>query len=80
MFLLLIIGTILEMAGLGILVPTIALLMTPDISAKYPVLKPYLQILGNPSQQQLVIGVMGLLVVLYLVKSIFMIFVWQPLQ
>jgi len=78
MFLLLIIGTMLEMAGLGVLVPIIALLMTPDISAKYPVLKPYLQILGNPSQQQLVIGVMGLLVVLYLVKSIFMIFVtWQ---
>jgi ABC-type multidrug transport system fused ATPase/permease subunit len=78
LFLLLFIGTILEMAGLGILIPALGLLITPDIGTQYPVLKPYLEMLGNPTQQELVIGGMVILVLLYLFKSVFLIFLtWQ---
>lgn len=75
---LLFIGTILEMAGLGILIPALGLLITPDIGKQLPALKPYLEMFGNPSQQELVVGGMVVLVFLYLFKSVFLIFLsWQ---
>jgi ABC-type multidrug transport system fused ATPase/permease subunit len=72
------VGTIFEMAGLGILLPILGLLLTPDIGLKYPVLKPYLEFLGNPTQIQLVVGGMVVLVFIYLAKSIFLLFlIWR---
>ena len=72
------VGTIFEMAGLGILLPILGLMLTPDIGLKYPVLKPYLEFLGNPTQIQLVVGGMVVLVFIYLVKSIFLLFLtWR---
>lgn len=75
---LLLIGTFFEMAGLGILVPTLGLMLTPNIGQKYPVLRPMLEFLGNPTQIQLVIGGMLVLVFIYLIKAIFLIFLtWR---
>jgi ABC-type multidrug transport system fused ATPase/permease subunit len=68
------IGMILEMAGLGIMVPALALLLRTDISNEYPSIKPFLNALGNPSQQNLVIIGMSFLVILYLIKALFMLF------
>ncbi len=63
-----------EMMGLGILIPSLAVIVDPSISSSYPALSPYLNRIGNPTQQQLVIYGMFSLVVIYIVKSLFLIF------
>jgi ABC-type multidrug transport system fused ATPase/permease subunit len=75
---LMLIGTLLETAGIGLMIPVIALMMLPDIGARYPVLEPVLAWLGHPSQQTLIIGAMLGLAALYLVKNLFLAFLaWR---
>jgi ABC-type multidrug transport system fused ATPase/permease subunit len=76
---LMVIGMVLETLGIGLLIPAIALLTQPDYAARFPVLQPLLAALGNPSQQNLVIGGMLILVGAYLVKAVFLAFLawWQ---
>lgn len=75
---LLFIGLLFEMAGLGILIPALGIMLKPDIGKEYPSLKPYLERLGNPTQIQLVLWGMSALVLLYLVKALFLVFVsWR---
>lgn len=69
---LLFIGMLFEMAGIGILIPVLGLLLNSNIGQKYPVLQPYLHALGDPSQVQLAIWGMSALVLFYLVKSIYL--------
>ena len=44
---LLLIGMFFEMAGLGILVPSIGVMLSPDVGSKYPALIPLLKTLGK---------------------------------
>lgn len=75
---LLFIGILFEMAGLGILIPALTLMLNSDIGSKYPSLQPYLDKLGNPTQIQLVLWGMSFLVFVYLVKAIFLVFLsWR---
>lgn len=75
---LLLIGMLFEMIGLGILIPAIGIMLNPDIGKQYPVLKPYLSFLGHPTQLQLVTWLMGIIVFVYLIKSVFLIFIsWR---
>jgi ABC-type multidrug transport system fused ATPase/permease subunit len=71
---LILIGMVLEMAGLGIMVPALAILLKTDIGKEYPSIKPFLNLIGNPSQQKLVIIGMSFLVLLYLIKALFMLY------
>ncbi|MDP1604397.1 MAG: ABC transporter ATP-binding protein [Legionella sp.] len=72
------IGMILEMIGIGLVIPAIALMTKPDLAKSYPILQPMLTFFGNPTQAQLVIGGMLALVGLYLIKTVFLIFmVWK---
>lgn len=66
------IGMVLETLGVGLVIPAIALLTQREFAGKYPVLQPAIQLLGNPSQQSLIIGGMLVLVGVYLVKAIFL--------
>gem|GEM_PF-2949106 len=50
------IGMVLETLGVGLVIPALALLTQTDLAHNYPVLQPTLQALGNPSQQNLIIG------------------------
>ena len=76
--LLLLVGMLFEIAGLGILIPVLSLMLDSDIGKKYPFLQPYLEYLGNPGQLQIVIIGMSVLIFVYLVKGIFMIFLgWK---
>lgn len=71
-------GMIFEMLGLGILIPAISLMLKSDISKEYPVIKPFLNLIGNPSQNQLIFLGMLILVFLYFIKSFFLIFLtWK---
>ncbi len=75
---LLLIGMFFEMLGLGILIPALTLMLSPNIGEKYPFLIPYLEILGNPSHKELIIGGMIFLILVYLIKSLFLAFLgWQ---
>jgi ABC-type multidrug transport system fused ATPase/permease subunit len=76
--LLLFVGMLFEMAGLGVLIPVLGLLLNSDIGQEYPALKPYLQAIGNPTQIQLVLWGMTILILVYLLKSLFLIFLsWR---
>ncbi len=72
--LLMVIGMLLEVMGVGMVIPAIAIITTPDISVSYPALKPIVTYLGSPSQGRLVVWGMVTLATVYLVKSIFLMF------
>ena len=75
---LLMIGMFFEMAGLGILVPSIGVMLNSDVGSKYPALKPLLNVLGNPSQLRLIMLGLTTMVSVYLVKTVFLAFLgWK---
>lgn len=77
-FFLLIISVFFEIGGLGILLPAISLMLSPDIVIKFPILRPWLELLGNPSHAKLVIIGMILLILYYICKTGFSIyFTWK---
>ena len=75
---LLFIGLVFEMIGLGVLLPVIGILINNNIQDKYPSIIPFLKIIGNPSQKILIILIMTLLVLVYAIKSTFLLFLgWR---
>lgn len=66
-----IVGMLLEMTGVSLVIPTLALLTQRDIVSQHPALQPMFESLGNPSQQTLIMGGMLVLVGVYLVKNLF---------
>jgi ATP-binding cassette, subfamily B, bacterial PglK len=71
---LILIGTAMEMLGIGIIIPFLALLLDTDVSVTYPKLIPLLDLLGNPTQKQLIYIGMLFMVGLYLTKFLYLIF------
>ena len=67
--LLILIGMVLETLSLGIVVPVVAILTQDDYETKYKWLSDWL---GSPSREDLIIFVMLLMVVVYIVRSIFL--------
>jgi ABC-type multidrug transport system fused ATPase/permease subunit len=67
-------GLFFEMLGLGILIPALSLIIKPNISADYPILKPIISYLGNPQPKTLIIFGMLFLIIVYVIKTIFLIF------
>lgn len=75
------IGMLMETMGVGLIIPAIALLTKSDLASTYPSLAPFLRSLGNPSQQQLLIGGMAILAGAYLVKTLFMaLLIWWQMR
>lgn len=75
---LMVIGMALEILGVGLVIPALALLTQNDFASNYSILQPALQALGNPSQQTLVVGGMLTLVGVYFVKALFLAFLaWR---
>src|SRR3954453_13938423 len=78
---LMVVGTVLETLGVGLVVPAVALITQGDLGRKYPQLQPVLQALGNPDQKTLVIGGMLALVTVYLVKALFLaVLAWRQMR
>ena len=71
---LLLIAVIFEMVGLGVLIPVLSLLLNPDIGSEYPILLPFLEFVGNPTQNQLINGGMITLVFIYIINTFYIIF------
>jgi ABC-type multidrug transport system fused ATPase/permease subunit len=66
------IGMLFEMAGLGIMIPALSLMLNSDIGKEYPAVQPYLEALGNPTHNQLVLWGMLTMVMVYLIKAIYL--------
>jgi len=75
------IGTVLETAGIGLVIPAIALMADPNIADKYPALASIFEALGNPSHTQLVIYGVSLLLSAYVIKALYLAFLsWKQSQ
>ena len=71
-------GIFFEMIGLGIMIPALGVILNPDISNSHPSLVPILNFIGNPDQKLLVLYGMCSLVLVYLIKTIYLMFLaWK---
>lgn len=71
-------GMLLETLGVGMVIPVLAFLSQENPTAQYPALQKLLSHVGNPSDNELIVGVMLAMVLLYTVKTIFVAFVsWR---
>jgi len=78
LFFLLLIGMAFEMLGLGLLIPALSLLLNSNIEEDYPFISPFLDFIGNPHQDDLIIWGMLFLVLVYFLKGMFLIFLsWE---
>ncbi len=75
------VGMLLETLGIGLVIPALALVTNSDIVTKYSAFAPWLEKLGNPSQEQLVVGGMLVLVGVAVVKALFLAFLaWSQMR
>jgi ATP-binding cassette, subfamily B, bacterial PglK len=72
LFVFMLIAMLLEAVGIGVVIPVIAFMTKANLGNEYPMLKPILAALGNPTQKELIIGSMLVLISLYFVKAIFL--------
>jgi ABC-type multidrug transport system fused ATPase/permease subunit len=76
---LIIVGTLFEILGIGLLLPVISLLMDEQIATRYPSLQALIEMVGNPDRETLIKYVLFLLIAVYLVKNLYIAFLawWQ---
>lgn len=69
---------IIEILGLGLIIPVFSILLNENAIQNVQFLKPIYDMLGNPSHMQLVIGSLSFLIIIYLFKTIFLVFLsWK---
>ncbi len=71
-FLLMLLASVLETISLGLIVPAMGVLTNPNYLDKFPMIDNFF---GNPSPTEVVVLTMGILVILYISKSAFL--VWS---
>lgn len=69
-----IIGTLFEVLGVGMLLPVIALLIDDNLATNYPKVQPIIAALGNPSHAMQIQIIMIILIVVYFVKNLYLAF------
>ena len=74
-FVLMLIGAVLEMFSLGLVVPIVGLLVNPDYIDRVPFVR---SLFGDLTTTQYVLGAMGLLVGVYILKTIFLTLLTSP--
>jgi ABC-type multidrug transport system fused ATPase/permease subunit len=72
--LLLFIGMILEVFGLGILIPALSIILEPEMLEKTPLISSIRNYFSEFSDQSFIFLFLGAIVVVYLIKSLFIIF------
>ena len=72
------VGMAFETLGIGLIIPVLALMTQADLLESHPAIQPWLHMLGEPSQVQLVAGGMMALLGLYFLKTGFLVFMlWR---
>lgn len=78
LLLLMAVGMILEMLGIGLILPFIAILTDNELIEKYPMVIDFFAKIGNPKKETLLMGVMLALVVIYSFKNSYLAFLsWK---
>jgi ABC-type multidrug transport system fused ATPase/permease subunit len=78
LFILMFFGMLFEMLGVGILLPALAIILNPNIVDDYPKVKVILELLGNPPHSKLVLYGLLFIIVIYVLKAFFLLFVnWR---
>lgn len=65
-------GVVLDTFGISLIIPAVAMLIDPEFQNNYPQLRPFIRLVGNPSQSVLVVFGLAGLVLVYLLKNIFL--------
>ena len=74
-------GMLLEMVGIGIVIPVISLMLQDDLLNKYPNVATVVSIYGRPTQNDLIVAAMVGLVAVFAIKNVFMAFlIWKQTQ
>lgn len=73
---LMIVGMFLETLGIGLIIPAITIMMQDDLASKYQKIEAILGFFGNPSHSELIAAAMVGLVGVYLVKNLFLAFLF----
>ncbi len=68
------IGTLLEVFGIGLVVPILGIMVQPNFLERYPALRPWWEQLGQPSHVDMIVMGMGGLVAAYALKVLFLAF------
>jgi len=68
------VGMVLETLGISLVLPVITVLSSANLTSEFPWLEPWLQWFGNPTHEELIIGSMLTLVVVYMGKALFLAF------
>ena len=71
---LMLVGMVLETAGVGLVIPVLTLMTQSDIAERFPIIKPFLDGFGNPSQEKLIFIGMMFLILTYTIKVLFLAF------
>jgi ATP-binding cassette, subfamily B, bacterial PglK len=72
------VGMFVEMLGVGVIIPVLVIMAENDLASKYPITVPWLNMLGNPNHEELVIGGMVALVGVFAFKALFLaFFAWR---
>ena len=75
------IGIFFEMLGLGILIPSLTIMLSDNITRDYPFLSPLINKIGNPSQRELILMGMIVIIIVYFLKSVYLLFLnWMQSQ
>lgn len=78
LWLMMVSGALLEMMGIGLVIPVITVLTQPDVLLRNSTVAGLYQYVGRPSQQALVVAIMLLLLSAYLFKNLFLAFLaWK---
>ncbi len=65
---------VLEMLGIGILLPAMGVILNKNIEATYPSILPFLRYIGNPNQVRLIAITMIFIAIIFITKSLFLVY------
>ena len=69
---LMLVGMVLEILGVGLIIPVLAIIMDPGAVSRYPMLSGVMTQFGNYSSKHMIVVVLGMLVVVYALKASFL--------
>ncbi len=78
LLLMMIISMVLETLSISLIIPVLSILLDDNLLSKYQITKDILIYFNNPSREDLIIGVMGIIVFVFLTKAAYLVlFNWR---
>ena len=72
------ISSVLEVIGIGTVIPILSLILKTDLIEQYPIFAPLIKVLGNPDRKTLIVMSVLFLVTIYTIKATFLSFLaWK---